>query len=122
MKKYYTIFQEDLNSNQIYLKDDKKVYVGPYNPGARPVNMRQEKSSQEFIADAKKLRYLILPTLEVRTLKIEKLLPNPYFTNEKDDYISLDTLLDISVSAACSSQNKGNSSLAKKLIRKILHK
>lgn len=35
------VFQEDLNSNLIHLEDDRKVCVGPFTPGARPVYMQK---------------------------------------------------------------------------------
>ena len=122
LKRHCTVFQEDLDSNRIHLGDDKKVCVGPYTPGARPVNMRREKPGRESVADAEKLRYPMLPTAEVRTLRVGELSPDPYSSDEEDDYISLDAPLDVSVSAARSSQNKGSSTPAKEPIKKILRK
>lgn len=52
LKRHCSIFQEDLNSNRIHLGDDRKVCVGPYTPGARPVYMRREKPGRKSVADA----------------------------------------------------------------------
>lgn len=91
-------------------------------PGVRPVFMRREKPGRESVADAEKLRYPTVPVAEVRTLRIGDLPPDPYSSDEEDDYVSLDTPLDLSVSAARSNQNKSNSTPAKKPIKRILRK
>lgn len=53
LKRHCSVFQEDLNSNRIHLGDDRKVCVGPYTPGARPIFMRREKPGRESVTDAK---------------------------------------------------------------------
>lgn len=40
LKRHCSVFQEDLNSSRIHLGDDRKICIGPYTPGARPVFMR----------------------------------------------------------------------------------
>lgn len=85
--------------------------------------MRQEKSSWESITDVEKLRYSILPTVEVHTLRIGKLLPDLYSSDKEDNFIILNTPLDVSVSTTCFSQDKSSTStLAKELIKRILYK
>ena len=76
--------------------------------------MQRKKPGQKSVADAEKLRYPTLPSIKVYTLRIRDLQPNPYSSDDQDDYISLDTLLDITVSAAWSSQNQGKTISAKK--------
>ncbi|MCJ1348653.1 hypothetical protein MMC31_006886, partial [Peltigera leucophlebia] len=122
LKKHCSVFQEDFNSNRIHLGDDKKVCIGPYIPGARPVFMRREKPGRESVADAEKLRYPILPSAEVHTLRIGHLQPDPYSSDDKDEYVSLDAPLDVIVSAARSSQSTGNDVPTKEPIKQILRK
>lgn len=122
LKRHCSVFQEDLNSNRIHLGDDRKVCVGPYTPGARPVFMRQEKPGRESVADAKKLRYPVLPSAEIHTLRIGELQPDPYSSDDEDEYVSLDAPLDFTVSAARSNQNEGNEAPAKEPIKRILRK
>lgn len=100
MKRHCSVFWEDLNSNWIHLGDDRKVCIGPYTPGARPVLMRQEKPGQESVADAEKLRYPTLSSVEVHTLRIGDLQPNLSSSDDEDKYVALDAPLDVSVSAA----------------------
>lgn len=80
--------------------------------------MRREKSGRESVADAEKLRYPMVPAIEVHTLRIGEV--HPYYSDKKDDYISLNAPLDDTVSAACSSQNKGSDTPAKEPIKRIL--
>ena len=122
LKRHCSVFQEDLNSNRIHLGDDRKVCIGPYTPGARPVFMRREKPGRESVADAEKLRYPILPSAEVHTLRIGDLQPDPYSSDDEDEYVSLDAPLDVTVSAARSSQNKGSDASAKEPIKRVLRK
>lgn len=84
--------------------------------------MRREKLSQKSVVDTEKLRYLTLSSGKVPTLRIGDLQLNSYLSDDKDKYISLHTLLDITVSRARSSQNQGNAIPAKKPIKQILHK
>lgn len=84
--------------------------------------MRREKPGRESVADAEKLRYPILPAVEVHTLRIGEMQPDPYSSDEEDDYVSFDTPLDISVSGARSSQNKSSGASAKEPIKRILRK
>ncbi len=93
-KRHCQVFQDDLNSNRIHLRDEGKVCLGPYLPGVRPVYMRQEKPGRESVADAEKLRYLSLPPANVQTLRIGELDPDTYSSDEEVEYISLDTPID----------------------------
>lgn len=43
LKKYYSAFYKNLNHNQIYSKDNKKVCVGFYTSDAKPFNKQWEK-------------------------------------------------------------------------------
>lgn len=47
---------------------------------------------------------------------------DPYSSNDKDEYVFLDALLDATVSAAWSSQSKRNDAPAKEPIKRILRK
>ena len=122
LKKHCFGFQEDLNTTRIHLGDDRKVCVGPYMPGARPVFMRKEKPGRESVADVEKLRYPTLLSAEIHTLRIGQLQPNPYSLDEEDEYVSLNTPLDVTVSATRSSQNKESDSPAKEPIKRILRR
>lgn len=62
--------------------------------------MRQEKLDLELVIYIKKLRYLILPSAKIYTLKIKDLQPDPSLLNDKDKYVAFDTLLDVNVFAA----------------------
>lgn len=84
--------------------------------------MRREKPGQESVADAEKLRYPILTSAEVHTLRIGELQPDPLSSDDEDEYIFLDAPLDVTVSAARSSQNKGSDAPAKEPIKRILRK
>ena len=84
--------------------------------------MQQEKPGWESVADIEKLKYLILHSAEDHTLRIGELQPDPYFSDDKDDYTSLNALLDVIISAARSSQSKGNNIPTKKPIKQILHR
>ena len=123
LKRHCSVFLEDLDSNRIHLGDDKKVCVDSYTLGARPINMRRKKPGRESVMDVEKLRYPpALPSAEVRPLRIGELLPDPYSSDEENNYVSLNAPLDVSVSAAHSSQNKSNSIPAKESIKRILRK
>ena len=77
LKRHFQVFQDDLNSNRIHLGDEGKMCLEPYLPGVRPVYMRQEKPGRKSVADAKKLQYLSLPPINVQTLSIRELDPDP---------------------------------------------
>lgn len=84
--------------------------------------MRQEKPGPKSVIYAKKLRYPILPSAKIYTLKIKDLQPDPSLLNDKDKYVAFDTPLDVIVFAAWSSQSKKNDVFAKEPIKQILHK
>ncbi len=65
LKWHCQIFQDDLNSNRIYLRDKGKVCSGAYKPGVRSVYMRWKKPVCESVANAKKLQYPFLPPANV---------------------------------------------------------
>lgn len=73
--------------------------------------MQQEKPGQKSIADVEKLRYLILPTAKVYNLTIEKLPSDFYSSGKKNDYISLNIPLNISVFTGYFSQNRGSKNI-----------
>lgn len=62
----------------------------------------------------------MLPTVEARILRIEELAPDFYFSDKENNYISLDTLVNITI--ASSNYKKGNSAHIKELIEQILPK
>lgn len=47
LKRDCGVFQDDLNSKQIHFGDDKKICLGTYTPGAKPIVMRHEKSRRD---------------------------------------------------------------------------
>lgn len=55
-------------------------------------------------------------------MRIEDLPPDPYSSDEENDYLFLDTLLDVSVSVARFHQNKSSNTPAKESIKRILRK
>ena len=65
LKRYYQVFQNDLNLNWIHLRGEGKVYLGAYKTGVRPIYIRREKPGCESVANAKKLRYPSLPPTNV---------------------------------------------------------
>ena len=83
LKRHCQVFQDDLNSNQIHMKDNQKICLEPYTPGARHVFIRQRKPGPESIANAKKLCYLFLPLANVQTLKIGDAEPDPYLSYDE---------------------------------------
>lgn len=122
LKRHCSIFQEDLNTTQIYFGTNRKVCVGLYTPGARLIFIRKKKPSQESVADAKILRYPTLPFAEIYILKIGQLQPDPYSLNKENKYISLNTSLDVTVFVALFNQNKKSDSSGKEPIKQILHR
>ena len=63
-----------------------------------------------------------MPSAEVHTLRIGEMQPDPYSSDDEDEYVSLDAPLDVTVSAARSSQNKESDTPAKEPIKRILRK
>lgn len=123
LKRYCQVFQDDLNSNRIYLGDQGKVYLGPYKPGVRPVYIRREKPGRESVADAEKLRYPFLPPANVQTLRIGELDPDPYSSDEEVEYVSLDTPIDgIGVLTARTNQSQLAKELAKEPVKRIIRR
>ena len=92
-ERHCQVFPDNLNSNWIHLEDENEVYFRTYKSEVRLVYMRQNKSRRKSVADAKKLQYLSLLHANVQTLKIRELKPNPYFSNEKIEFIFLMHLL-----------------------------
>lgn len=84
--------------------------------------MCQKKTGGESVIDAKKLKYPILPFAKIHTLRIGDLQFNPYMLDDKNKYFSLNAFLDVTISAAWSSQNKRNDVFANELIKQILRK
>lgn len=93
-------FQEDLNSNCIYLNEEKKIYLGTYLPAIRLVFMWQKKPERDCIADMEKLYYSILLPANIQTLKIREIDPNPYFSNKKVRYNFLDKPIEAKILGA----------------------
>ncbi|MCJ1348353.1 hypothetical protein MMC31_006584 [Peltigera leucophlebia] len=108
LKRNCKVFQEDLNTNRIHLSDDRKVCLGAYTPGARPVFMRRERPGRESVADAEKLQYPSLPPANVQTLRVGEANPDPYSSDEETEYVSLDEPIELGVLAARSNQSKAN--------------
>lgn len=52
--------------------------------------MRQGKLEQKSIVDAEKLCYLFLPSINVRTLRINDADLDPYLSDDEIQYIFLD--------------------------------
>lgn len=81
--------------------------------------MRQGKSGGESVANAKKLCYLLLPLANVQTLRIRDADPDPYFLDDKVEYVFLDKPIKTKVLAAQSNQLKLPQGLSKELIKQI---
>lgn len=122
LKRHCQVFQDNPNFSRIHLGDKGRVYLGAYLSGARPVFMRREKPGRKSVADAEKLRYPTVSAAKVHTIRIDEVQPDPYFFDDEDDYVSLDALLDVTVSAAQSSQKKSNGVATKEPIKRILRK
>ena len=54
--------------------------------------MRKKKPGRKSVANAENLGYPFLTLTNIQTLRIRKLKPNPYFSDE--DYISLEIPID----------------------------
>ena len=52
LKRHFQVFRDDPNSNLIHQEDKRKVCLEPYLPCVRPIYIRREKPSREFVADA----------------------------------------------------------------------
>lgn len=55
LKQHYHVFEHNLNSNQIHLGDESKVYLEAYKLGVRSVYIRQKKPGCKLVANVKKL-------------------------------------------------------------------
>lgn len=66
-----------------------KVCLGPYTFEARHVFIKQRKSGRESVIDAKKLRYPFLSSVNIQTLRIKDANLDPYFFDEKVQYVFL---------------------------------
>ena len=84
--------------------------------------MRQEKLGREFVADVEKLRYPSLPPANVQTLRIGESESNPYLSDNKVEYVSLDKPLETGVLATRSNQPKPQQSLSKEPVKRILRR
>lgn len=84
------------------MENNQKVCLRPYIPRARHVFMRQRKPGQELVADTKKFCYLFLSSANVQTLRTIDADPDPYLSNDKVQYISLNESMKIGVLAAWS--------------------
>ena len=122
LKRDCPAFQEDLNSSRIHLNEDKKVCLGTYLPGIRPVFMRREKPGRDCVADSEKLRYPPLPPANVQTLRIGEADPDPYSSDEETEYISLDEPIETGVLAARANQSKSNQGPSKEPVKQILRR
>ena len=83
--------------------------------------MRQEKPGRESVAKAEKLRYPSLPPANVQTLRIGEVDLDPYSSDEKTEYISLDEPIKTGVLAARTNQSKANQRRSKEPVKQILH-
>ena len=108
LKWHYQAFHDNLNSIWIHIGDNLNVCLGPYIPGAKLVFMRQEKSSCESIFNIEKLRYLSLFLANAQNLRIGDANLNPYFSDDKIEYIFLAEPIKTGVLAARSNQLKPN--------------
>lgn len=84
--------------------------------------MRQRKPRRESVVNAKKLRYLLLPSANVQTLRIGDADPDLYFSDEEVQYISLDKPIETGVLAAQCNQLKSTSGLSKEPVKRILRR
>lgn len=84
--------------------------------------MRQGKPGREPVADAKKLRYPSLPPANVQTLWIGEENPDPYSSDEKVQYVSLDEPIETGVLAARSNQPKLTQGPSNEPVKRILRR
>lgn len=117
MKQHCQAFQDDLNSNWIHLRDDKKIYLGIYTLGAWYVFIKQRKSKRESIANDEKLCYLSLPLANVQILRIEEFDLDPHWSDNEVKYVSLDEHIKTRVLAAQVNQPKPPQDLSKKPVQ-----
>lgn len=80
--------------------DNQKICLRPYIPEARYVFIKQGKSGRKSIINTNKLHHLSLPLTNVQTLRIRELDTNPYLSDDKIEYISLNKPIKIGVLAA----------------------
>lgn len=94
----------------------------PYILGARHVFMMQEKPRRESVADVKKICYLSLPSVNIQTLRIDDINPDPYFSDEEVQYLLLDKIIKTEVLTARNNQIKLTLGLSKELLKQILRR
>lgn len=88
------------------MRDNWKVCLRLYTPGARHVFIRPGKLGQESVANAKQLFYPFLPSINIQTLRIGDANPDLYLSDDKIQYISLDKSIKTGILAAQSNQPK----------------
>lgn len=103
------------------MKDNQKVCLGSYTSGAKRIFMRQGKSGRELVAYIEKLCYQSLPSANIQTLRIRNADSDPYFSDDKVEYVSLNESIEIGVLAALSNQPKPNPKNSKKPVKRILY-
>ena len=70
-------YRADLSSNRIHLNFEGQICVGPPNPGARPVQMRLDRSQRQCVAESERLRYSApAATVEANTVRVGELEPD----------------------------------------------
>lgn len=73
------------------------------------------------MSNTKKLQYPSLLPANIQMLTIGEVDPNPFSSNKKTKYISLDKPIKTRVLAACTNQFKANQTSSKKPVKQILH-
>lgn len=73
------------------------------------------------MADSEKLRYFALPSANIQTLRIRKMDSDPYFIDEKAEYISLDKPIEIKVLATCANRFKPTRRPFKEPVKRMLY-
>ena len=84
--------------------------------------MRQGKSRRESVAHAEKLHNPFLFPTNVQTLKIGESDPDPYLSDDKVKYVSLDKLIETGVLTPRGHQPNALQGLFKKPVKRILHR
>lgn len=122
LKRHCLIFQNNLNLNQIYLRDENKVYLGYYKPRIWPVYIKWEKPGQKLVANAKKLQYPSLPFANIQTLRIREKELDLYFSDKKIEYVFLEEPIDrIKVLATYTNESQLAKKSSKEPIKQILY-
>ena len=99
------------------MRDNQKVYLGPYTAGARYVFMKQKKLRGESVANAEKLCYYFLSLANDETLTIVDADPEPYLSDNEVQYISLDEPIKTGVLALQNNQFKATQELSKEPVK-----